>query len=159
MRQFQEFGSVILTVDHTSTLPGPHTVQKMVFSTETLEEAAIALLKYYSEEALLANVQTIAQFQELGRTKLPALIYRTPENVQIVMALDTFNELHLRSETLLDTTTFILNTVGELIVTAEQAAGGPVPLLVLGWEEHQLAEAEAQQPVRKPRPAKRPSAK
>lgn len=130
-----EFGSVILTVDHTSAIPGPHVVQKMVFSTETLEEAALANLKYYSEEGLLASASTIAQFQALAKTDLPCLVYRTPENVQIIMALDTFNALVARSESLLDATTFVLNTVGELIVASEKAAGAPVPLLVLSWAE------------------------
>lgn len=139
MNQFAEFGSIILTVDHTSTIPGPHSVQKAVFSTETLEEAALAILKYYGETDLLASASTIAQFQELGKAELPALVYRTPENVQIVMALATFNALVARSESLLDATTFILDTVGEFIVTSEQAAGGVVPLMVLSWAEAEVA--------------------
>jgi hypothetical protein len=153
MNQFQEFGSVILTVDHTSTIPGPHSVQKMVFSTETLVEATLAVLKYYGEEALLASADTIAQFQGLAQTELPALVYRTPENVQIVLDYATFSALVERSETMLDASTFILNTVGELIVTAEQAAGGVVPILVLSWAEGEVAPIE--EPTRPVTPAKR----
>ena len=142
MTKFAEFGSIILTVDHTSTIPGPHSVQKAVFSTETLEEAALAVLQYYGEEKLLASASTISQFQEIAKTDLPALIYRTPENVQIVMALDTFNALVARSESLLDATSFILDTAGQLIVATEEQAGAPVPLLVLSWAEVEEEEAE-----------------
>lgn len=154
MTKFAEFGSIILTVDHTSTIPGPHSIQKAVFSTETLEEAALAVLKYYDEEKLLASASTIAQFQEIAKTDLPALIYRTPENVQIIMALDTFNALVARSESLLDATSFILDTAGQLIVATEEQAGGPVPLLVLSW-----GEVEAEAPAAPGKPARRASKK
>lgn len=155
MNQFSEFGSVILTVDHTSTIPGAHSVQKMVFSTETLVEATLAILKYYGEEGLLASADTIAQFQQLFQTKLPALVYRTPENVQIVLDFATFKALVERSESFLDASTFILNTVGELIVTAEQAAGGVVPILVLSWAEEEVAPIEEPARPIKPAPRKR----
>lgn len=154
MSKFSEFGSIILTVDHTSTIPGPHSVQKAVFSTETLEEAALAVLQYYNEEKLLASASTIAQFQEIAKTALPALVYRTPENVQIIMALDTFNALVARSESLLDATSFILDTAGQLIVATEEQAGAPVPLLVLSW-----GEVEAEAPAAPEKPARRTSRK
>lgn len=152
MQQFQEFGSVILTVDHTSTNAGPHSIQKAVFSTETLEEAMLALLKYYQNTDLLASASTIAQFQQVAQTALPCMVYRSPENVQIVMALDTFNALIARSSSLLDATTFILDTVGEVIAGTEQVAGGCIPLQVLSWDVHPGDPAPAE-------PAPAPKAK
>lgn len=140
--QHQEYGSVILTVDHTTAIV-PHAVQKLVFSTESLNEAAIAVIKYYGEEAILASADTIEQFQALAQSKYPCLVYRTPENVEIILSLDTYNALIARSETLLDANTFILDTVGEIIVTSEQAAGAPIPLFALAWDEGEVAPAPA----------------
>jgi hypothetical protein len=150
-----EFNSIILTVDHTSTIPGRHVVQKTVFSTETLEEAALALLKYYNQADLLASVDTISQFQAIAASQFPCLVYRTPENVQIVMALDTFNALVARSSSLLDATSFVLDTVGQVIVETEEAAGDVIPLQVLSWDEIDVALAPvAKKPARKSRASK-----
>lgn len=136
----REYLSVIFTVDHTTDIP-VHSVQKMVFSTQTLEEAAVAVMAYYDESHLLTSTDTIRQFQEIGKATLPGLIYRTPENVQIIMSLDTFAALCDRSETLLEATAFVLDTAGELINMAEQASGSVVPLIALSWSEEEAAPA------------------
>lgn len=156
--QVAEFKSIILTVDHTSTIPGPHVIQKTVLSTESLEQTALSLLKYYDEGGLLASEVTIRQFQELSHSQYPCLVYRTPENVQIIMAYATFQALVALSESLLDATTFVLDTVGQIIVETEDAAGEAIPLQVLAWDEVVVApNKNVPGATKAPKPTKRPA--
>lgn len=126
------YRSLVLTVDHTTSIE-PHVVQKVVHSTETLEETLVSLIKYYSEEVLLTSIETIGQLQKIALSKFPAVVYRTQENIQIIMAQATFDELLARSEGLLDCHLFILNTAGEIVNANEELQGNVSPLTVLDW--------------------------
>ena len=136
-----EFQSVILTVDH-STAPreNGHLIQKFVCSTEDLVTSMVSLIDYYKEQHLM-QAATIRQFQEAHVANFPAFIYRTPENIQIVMDAETFVALNIRNEgNVLATTQHILDTVGQVITENDEAAGGVMPLLLFSWE---FGEAEA----------------
>lgn len=126
------YKSVILTVDHTQAI-APQVVQKVVHSTETIEEALLSNINYYKEQHLLHSIETIKQFQELAKANLPAIAYRTPENLQIILSQDAFDAQFSRSEDLLDCHQYILDTVGQVISAAEKSAGAVIPLIVFDW--------------------------
>jgi len=85
-----EFDTVILTLDHT-TVPREDgsLLQKFVCSTQDLTTSMLALFKYYGEEHLLHAKSTLEMFQQAALSRMPAFVYRTRENVQIVMTADT----------------------------------------------------------------------
>lgn len=134
------YKSLILTVDHTTAIEGA-LVQKVVYSDQTLEEAILALLDYYGEADYLKNPETIKLFQQVALSDLPAVVYRTKENIQIVMAMGTHDELLARSESLADCHLFILNTVGEVVANLDKAQGDVSPLTVLSWSFEQGGSA------------------
>ena len=130
----REFGSMILTVDHTTQIADAY-VQKAVFSTESQEAAFVANVMYYNEGHLLQSTATIHQLQQLALAELPAMVYRTPENIQIIFAMETFNAVASRYASLCEAFEAILDTVGENVNRLEKAAGDVVPLIVIDWQE------------------------
>lgn len=139
-----EFASVILTIDHTTqpTANG-HLLQKFVASTEDLVTSMVSLIDYYKEPHLM-QAATIRQFQEAHVSEFPAFVYRTPENIQVVMDAQTFTMLVGRNEgNVLKATQHILNTAGQIITENDEAAGGVMPLLLFSWEFGEVEQAEA----------------
>lgn len=133
----REYKSIILTVDHTSTRKDDHVVQKMVKSTETLNETMLSLFGYYQEKHLLHSASTLEMFQEAGKSVMPCFIYRTPENVQIVMAEVTYAALISRKGTLLEAEDFIVNAAGEMLKMAQDQRGDAVPLMLFSFTTSQ----------------------
>lgn len=137
-----EFQSVILTVDHTSLIPGDHTIQKFVASTEDATEALISNINYFNDHFLLNSVETIKQLQEVGRASYPCILYRAaaetaqgPQPIlQIILSAATYALIVERSESILDATTFILNEAGRVISALDDLQGF-APIHVLDWSE------------------------
>lgn len=141
------FHTVLLTIDHsTSPRPNGHLIQKFVGSTEDLVTSMYSLLEYY-EELHLLQPATLRQFQEAYVSKYPAFIYRTRENVQVVMSAETFSMLVSYKEgNIFEATQLILNTVGEVITNNDGAAGGVVPIVLFSFHSGE-AEVEAPAPA------------
>lgn len=129
----REFKSVLLTVDHTSTRKDGHYVQKMVKSTQELTDSMLSLFGYYNEKHLLHSGNTIALFQQAAKSVMPCFVYRTPENVQIVMAEVTYAALINAKQTLLEAEDFIVNAAGEMLKMVQDQRGEAVPLLLLDF--------------------------
>lgn len=126
----REYKSVVLTIDHTSSRKDGEVVQKMVKSTQTVTASLLAILGYYQEKHLLHSETTIELLQEAGKALLPAFIYRSPENVQIIMAEQTYAVLINARGTLLEAEDFIINAAGEMLAAAQQKTGDAVPLML-----------------------------
>jgi len=135
-----EFGSVILTIDHTSTREDGHVVQKFVASTEGVLETMLALFNYYGEAHLLNSAATLRLFAAFDREPFSAFIYRTKENVQIVIPTETLVLLTASHSTLLAATDALLDIAGAAIVGTDKQAGGVVPLLVVSLSQDAPAE-------------------
>lgn len=152
----QEYETVILTIDHTSTRKDDHVVQKYVASTQSLTSAMLSLFGYYDEDHLLHSEATIALFQRAAQNPACAFVYRTRDNIQVVMTAATFETLvAISGGSILAGTSRMLDMAGEMIVANEQAARGPIPLSLLEFEVGPMpAPAPAPAPA-KEAPAKR----
>lgn len=126
------YRSVILTLDHTTQIEEA-IVQKAVYSTQTLEESMVALLRYYGEESFLQSIETIRQFQQIAISQFPAVVYRTKENTQIVLSQGTLDALMARSAHLADCHQFILETAGDVVSKLDAAQKDVTPLIVFDW--------------------------
>lgn len=132
--QNPEFQSAVVTIDHTSTRPDEHVVQKVVYSTQSLTGSVLALIDYYDEKHLLASEGTISQFQEAARAENPAFVYRTPENVQIVIDFVALQNLVAREGgSLLVALDGLVNNAGRVISDLERAVGAAVPLILFDY--------------------------
>lgn len=139
-----EFATVILTIDH-STAPrkNGHLIQKFVTSTEDLVTSMFSLLEYY-EETHLIQPATIRQFNLADQSEFPAFVYRTRENIQVVMNADTFVMLAgTKDGSILSATQMILDEVGRAITDADQEAGGVVPIILFSFHTGETLKPEA----------------
>lgn len=140
-----EFRSVLLTVDH-STAPRPNgaLIQKFVGSTEDLVTSMFSLLEYYGETHLICPA-TIRQFNEAHVAEFPAFVYRSKENIQIVLEANTFTLLVGRHEgNVLAATQHILDTAGQVITDSDEAAGGVMPILLFSWNFGEAAPEQGE---------------
>jgi hypothetical protein len=130
----REFQSVILTLDHTTSRNDEHVVQKFVASTQTLTGAMLALFGYYAEDHLLHSQATIEQFQQAALEQFPCFVYRTPENVQIVMDQATFNLVCFQNGSVLQASQAIADMAGQVLSDTEKKAGAAIPVTLFAFE-------------------------
>jgi hypothetical protein len=90
----QDFNSIVITIDHLTVRDDDrHVVQKFVTSTQTLKESIVALMHYYGEQHLLQKMSTINLFSEIEKAENPVFIYPSPENIQLVTDMETWEYL------------------------------------------------------------------
>lgn len=140
-----EFLSVILTLDH-STAPREDgsLLQKFVGSTQDLTEAMLALFNYYEESHLLFAKSTVEMFQMAAQAEMPCFVYRTRENVQIVMSAETFQGLCAsQGGSILAASAMIADVAGKSIVDAMREGGDAPVLYFLSFEQPSEAMSAA----------------
>lgn len=82
-RGVPEFASVVITLDHLFNSDPLHVKQKMVYSTETAEEALASLFDYYGETSLLGLKSTRQILNELDSDPTHSIaIYLVPANMR-----------------------------------------------------------------------------
>jgi hypothetical protein len=86
-----DFNSLVATIDHLSQIEDGHTRQKFVASTQTVTASILALIAYYGEQDMLINERTVKLLAEADQQDNVVFVYRTPQNVQIVTDMDTWN--------------------------------------------------------------------
>lgn len=97
-----EYRSVVFTVDHIFTSRNTETIgiQKMAFSTEEAQEAALALFDYYGDKLSGFTLSTLLQWRENHLSDV--LVYFVPQTVrdrsgesffQIVCSQDLYSRI------------------------------------------------------------------
>lgn len=144
-----EFKSVVLTIDAHSGQAGDKYVQKFVGSSEDLTEAVIAILQYYDMAHLLTSAATINQFQRAATEQAPAFVIRTKSNVEIILGQEAFSLLCFQAGSAMAASMMIADMAGRAIVDTEEAAGGPVPIVLMSFELGSIAPAPIAKTSRK----------
>lgn len=113
---YEDFNSIVLTIDHLAETAHPdgHQVHKFVASTQSLNESLIALFNYYGVAALLQQPSTLELFQASAQPiGLPVFILHTEENTQVVCDVDTWAVLAAKySSSVLRATEALIDMVG-----------------------------------------------
>ena len=154
--QHPEFRSVILTIDHLSKRNDGHLAQKMVTSTEDLVETMLSLFDYYKEVELTQSKANIELFQKASQLSLPAFIYRTSVNTQVVLEWNTFAFLTQVSGSMKGAVELALNNAAQAMINSDEARGDVVPLLLMAFDMEAVKDPGAEAaPASKPAPRKR----
>lgn len=131
---YEDFSSIVLTIDHLAETehPGGHQVHKFVASTQTLNESMLALFAYYGLTALTLEPSTIELFQQAAQpVGLPVFVLHTPENTQVVCDVDTWAVLAARfDKSVLKATEALIDMVSSNLALQKEIQGA-VPTLSL----------------------------
>ena len=139
----QEFATVVLTLDHT-TAPREDgsLLQKFVCSTQDLTSSMLGLFSYYEEEHLLHAKSTIELFQQAAFSAMPAFVYRTRENVQIVLAASTMTAVIASQDgSVLKASAMIADIAGRVLTDALETQTEAPVLLLLAFDAAPVEEA------------------
>lgn len=162
---FEDFASIVLTIDHLAHTrhEGGHKVHKFVCSTQSLIKSVVALLDYYDMAHLLREESTLALIAEATMAEreghAPIFVLHTPMNTEVITSAITWGALITRDGgSMLRATEGLIDMVGKSIADqiAAFGAASTVNLLVLGVLEepgtHPTSEGPFPEQAKEPEP-------
>jgi hypothetical protein len=85
-----DFASIQVIFDHLQNKEGGHFLSKFVLTTEDPDTALSSLVKYYDMPFILAAPGGMAVVKQAAMVQDFAYIYTNPENIQVIMALESW---------------------------------------------------------------------
>jgi hypothetical protein len=139
-----EFNSLVATIDHLSQINDGETRQKFVASTQSVTASLLALFAYYGESKFAVNERTIDLFTKAAQAENVVWVYRTPENIQIVTDMDTWNfactDENVGNGSMLVATDALMQLTANAEAQVVEQCGGVVPLFFFSLTREAIEE-------------------
>lgn len=141
-----DYQSMVITLDHISAIDDGHSRQKFVASSQDAVDSLLALFRYYKEQDIMLSSKTVAMIVAAQATPNVVWVYRTRENVQLVLSTEAWlaacADPDLGDGSAMQAVDKLSATIASAEANLIQSSGGVVPLFFVSFDREVILAAD-----------------